>query len=267
MNRETTIARTPLVTLRRFDHPAGVAHRDPREEIAPVFSLNVVERGTYDLTAGRTRHRFSPGMIFATRPGLSYRCRHRQEMPDDVCLSIAYTEEPVREAGIPAALPVALPPTNRLAYGTLGLLGAARGGAVDRLDLEARAAELLAAAAEVLDGPPARLYRPAQLAWYARRIDAARERLERSSAEPHSLGTLARDAGISPFHFARLFRELTGRPPHRYLTGVRLREAARRLREGAPVTGACFESGFGNLSHFIRSFRRVFGVSPSRYRG
>jgi AraC-like DNA-binding protein len=266
MNRETTIARTPLVTLRRFDHPPGIPHRDPREEIAPVFSLNVVERGTYDLTVARTRHRFTPGMIFATHPGLPYRCRHRQEEPDDVCLSLVYAEEPLREAGIPALLPVAIPPTNRLAYATLRLLGTTRGGAADRLDLESSAADLLAAAAAP-GGRPARCYRPPQLAWYARRIDAARERLERSYAEPQSLGTLAREAGISPFHFARLFRELTGRPPHRYLTRVRLREAARRLREGATVTGACFESGFGNLSHFIRTFRRAFGVPPSRYRG
>jgi len=70
---------------------------------------------------------------------------------------------------------------------------------------------------------------------------------------------------MSPFHFARLFRETTGTPPHRYLVSVRLREAARRLRQGARVTDACFDVGFGNLSHFVRAFRRTFGVSPSRY--
>jgi len=52
-------------------------------------------------------------------------------------------------------------------------------------------------------------------------------------------------------------------PPHRYLTGVRLRHAARLLDEGAGVTFTCYEVGFGSLSHFVTAFRKRFGVVPS----
>lgn len=71
---------------------------------------------------------------------------------------------------------------------------------------------------------------------------------------------------MSTFHFARLFAELAGTPPHRYLLRVRLDEAARGLRQGASVTDACFASGFQNLSYFIRAFRQRFGISPGKYR-
>jgi AraC family transcriptional regulator len=82
-------------------------------------------------------------------------------------------------------------------------------------------------------------------------------------AEPLALSTRARDAGMSLFHFARVFAELEGRPPHRFLTDVRLAHAAARLRGGAGVTDTCFAVGFGSLSHFITTFRRRYGTRPS----
>ena len=89
--------------------------------------------------------------------------------------------------------------------------------------------------------------------------------MDRDYAAEHKLSSLARAVGISPFHLARVFRELTGVPPHLYLCCARLQNAARSLREGASVTEACFTSGFQNLSHFSRQFRRHFGVKPSTY--
>jgi AraC-like DNA-binding protein len=70
---------------------------------------------------------------------------------------------------------------------------------------------------------------------------------------------------MSPFHFARVFRDLTGVPPHRYLVNVRLTAAAAALREGASVTDTCFAVGFRSLSHFIHAFRQAYGVTPSAF--
>jgi AraC family transcriptional regulator len=267
MYEERLVALNGAVRVSRFRHLDGEPHRDPREEVAPLFSVNFVERGSFELVAGGARHRFSPGMVFVTRPTLVYGCRHDDEMLDDVCLSVAYSEESAREVFEELALPIAVRPSNRLAYQRLRLLSACAEPRNETMGLEASSFEILAAAAEAVETRSSPLHRPAQMAWYARRIDAARETLEHRYAEPHSLVGLARQAGMSPFHFSRLFREATGTPPHRYLVSIRLREAARRLREGARVTDACFDVGFGNLSHFVRAFRRAFGVSPSRYAG
>jgi AraC family transcriptional regulator len=69
---------------------------------------------------------------------------------------------------------------------------------------------------------------------------------------------------MSTFHFARLFNELVGVPPHRYLIEARLRAAFGMLREGRSVTETCFACGFNNLSHFSSRFARRFGQNPSK---
>lgn len=103
-----------------------------------------------------------------------------------------------------------------------------------------------------------------KFSWYAERVNAARERLDREFAEDHSVADLARSVGMSAFHFARVFRSLVGRPPHAYLAEARLAAARQMLEEGMAVTDACFASGFNNLSHFSRRFAARYGRSPSR---
>jgi AraC family transcriptional regulator len=83
--------------------------------------------------------------------------------------------------------------------------------------------------------------------------------------EHHSLTSLAAEAGMSSFYFARVFSELVGEPPHRYLVKVRLRHAAKLLRMGALVTEAALKSGFPDINHFSKTFHRRYGVPPSRY--
>jgi AraC-like DNA-binding protein len=70
---------------------------------------------------------------------------------------------------------------------------------------------------------------------------------------------------MSTFHFARLFAELVGQPPHRYLSEARLRAAATMLRDGRSVTDTCYACGFNDMSHFSRAFSQRHGRSPSAY--
>jgi AraC-like DNA-binding protein len=266
MIRSRTLASTPLVALARFDHPAGHAHHDPKEESAAAYSLNFVERGCFELRTVRRQRAVSRGDIFLTHPGMTYRCRHASERPDDVCVSVAFAETVVEDAWRiagrgPGWQEGVAPSSNRLEYLRERLLRAAAADS-GPLALEGTAAELLAATGS----GGGKLFRCGQLRWYTERVDAARDLLNREYAERHTLETLSRRVGMSAFHFARVFRELAGAPPHRYLLGVRLERAAERLRKGAAVTETCYAVGFSNLSHFIRSFRRTFGVSPSRFR-
>lgn len=76
------------------------------------------------------------------------------------------------------------------------------------------------------------LFRPERLAWYAARVDRAKALIEARYAEPLSLSDIARDSAMSVFHFARIFSELEGQPPHRFLTDVRLAHADASLRDG-----------------------------------
>lgn len=265
MNVTILLAGT-LVTIQEIRHALGKEHFDPPEEFAAEHSISFVDRGGFDVSLGGAPSGMSSERLLVSRPGLSLRFRHQDRFPDDVCTSVLFDEGAFLDAlGRTRALPAVLPMTNRLASLRLRLIEATEAG--DRLGAESVAGSLVEAAAEAADGEPVRRFGAAQLAWYARRIDRARERMDRGFAEPLSLSVLAREAGMSPFHFARVFRELEGIPPHRYLTGVRLRGAARLLSEGESVTAACFSAGFSNLSHFSRSFSRRYGVTPSRFSG
>ena len=268
MNRIQTLLKTPLVQVARFDHPAVGIHRDPAQETAAGYSISFVERGGFELQIGRQRWQLTPGMVLLTRPGLAYRCRHSEAIPSDVCLSATYAESQAEDLAHAAGLDLArrfdrwvVLPTNRLAYLQFRL---ARWAAETRepLATETLAGELWAAVAEPGNG---KLHRQSQLAWYGERIERTRAILETEYASPHTLAGLAREAGMSPYHFARVFRALMGVPPHRYLLRARLARAPEQLRQGASVTETCYACGFNNLSHFIRLFRRAFGVPPLRF--
>jgi AraC family transcriptional regulator len=91
--------------------------------------------------------------------------------------------------------------------------------------------------------------------------------MEGNSHQARSLADLARLAGVSRYHFLRIFKRATGVTPHQWLLRTRLRHAAERLVHSLdPVTEVALDVGFDDLSNFIRSFRAEFGVSPSRYR-
>ncbi len=272
MNRVQTIARSSLVTFQRFDHPHDRIHRDPKEEEVFDYSVSFIERGEFSIQAGKKAWRLSQGMLFVTRPGLVYRCEHRERCPSDVCLSVLYNAAWVRESrsdgrrGSRQNLdPIVLPPTNRLRYLYLRLARSLEDHA-GPMAWESLSVDLLAALDEQGKSRARKLHSDRQLTWYEDRVEGARDLLDTRYAEEHSLSSLARTVGMSPFHFARVFCELTGVSPHQYLLRIRLFRAAERLREGETVTATCFCCGFGNLSHFIRSFRRAFGVSPSRFR-
>jgi AraC family transcriptional regulator len=82
-----------------------------------------------------------------------------------------------------------------------------------------------------------------------------------------TLGRMAREAGLSPYHFLRTFQRLTGITPHQYVRRARLREAATRLiAEAGKVIDVALDCGFGDVTNFNRAFRAEFGLSPRMFR-
>lgn len=81
------------------------------------------------------------------------------------------------------------------------------------------------------------------------------------------LSDLATVAETSLFHFARLFRECMGVPPHQYLMQQRIEKAKLLLRSPHhSVIQVAFATGFANASHFAKAFRRITGVSPTDWK-
>ncbi|GAB2967600.1 helix-turn-helix transcriptional regulator [Saccharothrix stipae] len=83
----------------------------------------------------------------------------------------------------------------------------------------------------------------------------------------HSLRALAREARFSPFHFHRVFRELTSATPAQFLAAARMLEAKRLLANTSlSVTEICMRVGYTSLGTFTTQFTRLVGVSPRRFR-
>ena len=53
---------------------------------------------------------------------------------------------------------------------------------------------------------------------------------------------------------------------HGYLTYLRMQHCRKALAEGASVLSACTESGFPDYSSFLKTFRRLYGITPAEYR-
>lgn len=96
---------------------------------------------------------------------------------------------------------------------------------------------------------------------------SARQLIRDRHAEPLSLGDIAAAVGISRSQLARGFRAWWATSPALYQRLVRLRSAARRLREtDDPIADIALDTGFCDQSHLTNAFRRVFDISPARYR-
>jgi AraC-like DNA-binding protein len=96
-------------------------------------------------------------------------------------------------------------------------------------------------------------------------IRRARGYLDEHAEENVSLGTLAREARLSPFHLCRVFRREVGLTPHAYQEQVRVRRAKELLRAGTPIALAAADAGFYDQAHFTRRFKRILGVTPGEY--
>jgi AraC-like DNA-binding protein len=266
MNLERQIWAGEGVQVFRFWHPCNDEHVDPKCERADVASVNFLERGLFGLTVGHDSWEIDESQCFITRPGLVYRSSHREAIPTDVFVSLVYSESAVDEVCSVKGKRhdrAVVAVSNRAQYLLQRLKEKISVAPAESLEIDLLARNLLA---ETLTTDTRRQYSISQIRWYTSRVEAARYLFETSFHQQHSLGTVAKSVGMSPYHFAHIFAELTGTPPHRYLLRERLKAAAGLLRDGADVTGVCFRVGFNQLSHFSRMFRREYGCEPSRFR-
>ncbi|WP_312934105.1 AraC family transcriptional regulator [Pseudomonas sp.] len=103
------------------------------------------------------------------------------------------------------------------------------------------------------------------LAPYQRR--SLRAFIEAHLDQPLALGALAERCQLSEYHFARMFRQSFGLPPHQYVLARRLQRACDLLRLGGTGLGdIALSCGFASASHFSNRFRQAMGATPGAYR-
>jgi AraC-like DNA-binding protein len=100
-----------------------------------------------------------------------------------------------------------------------------------------------------------------------RRLLRAKDRMDAASHEEWPVSRLAEVSCVSATHFARSFKEAFGLPPHRYLLTRRIEKAVTLLRDtDLPITEIAFQTGWGSLGTFGRTFRDITGESPRTVR-
>jgi AraC family transcriptional regulator len=98
-------------------------------------------------------------------------------------------------------------------------------------------------------------------------LRGAIEYIHENLKESLDLGSVAQAAGLSAFHFARLFKEATGETPFRFVTQTRMHVAKGLLRKTRlPMSEIAERVGYRTLSHFSARFRSISGCSPDAYR-
>jgi AraC-like DNA-binding protein len=96
-------------------------------------------------------------------------------------------------------------------------------------------------------------------------VQRAKFFLEEHYADRVSIHDLARLTRLSPYHFNRSFCQKVGMPPHAYQLHLRIAHAKHFLRLGRLVSDTACLVGFFDQSHFVHSFKRFEGVTPSQY--
>ena len=110
--------------------------------------------------------------------------------------------------------------------------------------------------------------RPDKLGAPDPKVEAVKRACDRIAAaeEAPKLADLAASAGMSPFHFHRVFKTVTGVTPKAYAAQVKARRAADNLRTAETITEAIYDAGFNSSSRFYESSSARLGMTPSAVR-
>jgi AraC family transcriptional regulator len=236
----------------------------PYAEQHAAFSVAYVRKGSFGYRYRSQMFELVAGSVLLGRPGDEYMCTHDHTC-GDACLAFSLGPDLVETIGAGTEFWRAgcVPPTPAtMVVGELAQ--AAADGGCD-LGLDEVGLLLAALCAGIVTARQKRAWRAS--ARDRRRMVEAALWLEARAQEPTELETAARAAGLSPYHFLRLFSTVLGVTPHQYLVRTRLRHAARMLVDGGrSITDIALDVGFADLSNFVRTFHRAAGMSPRKFR-
>lgn len=270
---------SPGISVVDFRCRARVEPEGP-EEPNPTHSIVLVRRGVFR----RTRHRETivadPNHVLFFNAAEPYRYAHPVPGGDDCTVLAIETDAALELVARYAPRDAEDPRTpfrrdhalsgSRVAwlhYELVRLLRRRDSGLVLE-DVLWEIADQSVRAAYREEAAPARREMPASVRRRRRDLVEATQLAIHSNLEvPPSLSQLAAACGCSPFHLSRTFRETVGLSLRRYTRRLRARVAAERLSAGErDLTSLGLDLGFADHSHFTNTFRREWGIPPSRFR-
>ncbi|MEO5561330.1 MAG: AraC family transcriptional regulator [Dokdonella sp.] len=262
----TAITLLDCAAMSVTDYTCSAGPRDqPFSELHGRHSVAYVRRGSFGYHTRGKAFELVPGSLLVGHPGDEFVCTHDHHICGDECLSFHFTSELVQSMDDRCKVwrTGSLPPLAELVvFGELAQ-AAANGG--NDLGLEEAGLLFATRFIELAGGRERDTALPRAID--RRRAVETALWMDANSHQPIDLDAAARESGLSPFHFLRVFARALGVTPHQYLVRSRLRRAARLLaNDTRSITDIALDVGFADLSNFVRTFRRAAGVSPRRFR-
>jgi AraC-like DNA-binding protein len=260
----TTLLQHDMISVSDYRCSAG-PDDVPYAELHRTHSISYVRKGSFGLRTRGRSFELVAGSVLIGHPGDEYVCSHEHHACGDECLSFFFHPEFIEAIGDRAETwrSGSVAPLPELMV--LGELAQAAADGCSDIGLDEIGMAFAARFVEVVSGRAAKPTR-APTRDRRRAVEAALW-IDAHSHRAIHLQRAAREAGLSPFHFLRLFTGVLGVTPHQYLVRSRLRHAARLLADDhRSITDVAFDVGFGDLSNFVRTFHRAAGISPRGFR-
>ncbi len=259
-----TELRSGPVSVVDYRCTAGPAEK-PFTEVHRGYSVAYVRKGSFGYRTRGQTFDLVAGAVLIGNAGDEFVCTHDHHVCGDECLAFHLVPEAVESIGPRAGVwrSGGLPPLAELMV--IGELAQAAAEGRSDVGLDELGWLFPARFVQIMSGR--KQPQPQARARDRRRAVEAALWLDAHSHEQVDLDAAARQAGLSPFHFLRLFAKVVGVTPHQYLVRSRLRHAARLLADNdRPITDIAFDVGFADLSNFVRTFHRAAGVPPRSFR-
>jgi AraC family transcriptional regulator len=266
--RPRPIARQRQWSLTEYVCTAG-PHDRPFEERHDQVSVALVTAGTFRYRTSTGEGLLYPGAFLLGNAGACYECGH-EHSHGDRCLALHIDRELFAEIASGSSgsnrcefRAAMLPAVSDLASISVSLQQVSSPESQLALEETVLAVIGTVVRAVVTNHTPPRGPAPAA----TRRVAAVFEYIDARLGSDLNLAELSAHVAMSKYHFLRTFKHASGMTPHQYILGRRLRAAAAALRTTEkPVARVALDQGFGDLSTFNHSFRRVMGVTPTAYR-
>ena len=238
-------------------HSGGL--RVPRHEHEHAY-LSLIRDGSFTETYGRRTRVPAPGMLLVNPPGEphSERMDAHPVSSLNIQLGASWLRE-LFELGSPIDRPLTVRSDAIVSLASRLAMEMDRGDHESALAIETLTWEILHAAL----GPSSLASDRIRPAW----LRDVSDLLDASIAQPLALGSIARQVGVHPVHFAVVFRRFYGCSLGEYTRRRRLDAARTRIAElEVPLSRIALELGFADQSHLTRIFKRYTGMTPGRYR-
>ena len=250
------------------------------ECLSPAADITFLRSGFFAKTRGRRELACDPNTVIFINPGETFGTRHAFAVPC-ACTSLYFDADVVREViahqgGGTQYGPDGLfafeqcPASTDVVVAHHRLLSLARTlGSASPLAVEESAVNLAAraiGAACEFNGHRRPRRRTTTLRAHADTVQSVKEFLAANLGERLTLSRIAAHVHCAPGHLCHVFKQLTGVSIHRYSIRLRLAAALDWLPETTDLSALAMRLGFASHSHFSSTFRREFGVSPSRLR-